>query len=280
MPEEKAKGFLVANRAKDDASPAIALVLGSGGSLLQLHEYRDRLTALGKDKLLLVGVNYSYRFMLAPNHLFLDWEFWAQNSHDLVKLTEKFGVQVFCPLAFDPDRVKRTPASPPHENFLRFLPFICQSIECPYWKEHKIDLSSSYITGLRCTATSVMPAINLAYLSGAPIVAIIGVEMDNSYHFWQTERWKEIEAEIPYKEEWHSLYIDIYGAVKRTDKFPNADYSLKDIKSVGEWIQKKGVRAINLAPNGIVEGWERMPLEEAICLAEAAQSSVSAPAQA
>jgi len=286
MAEPKTDLFLLgSNPEVKTEPPVLALVIGSGASALEVHKFRKRIRALGyfekeqSPKVVVIGVNYSYRLFLAENHIFLDWEFWSQNTCDIEKLVKKFGVHMFAPMNFATDRVKRSPAPPIPPEIHRFMPFLCTATGCKYCKS---PLSDHPIKGLRGSATSVMPAINLAFLSGAKIIAIIGVEMDNSYHFWQVPEWQEIKGEIEHLDEFHGLWLDLYGAVKRTDKFPNAAFSLKDIKKVGKWLRRKQkVRAINCAPNGIVKGWERLSLEKTIELAEkAALSSSSATARA
>jgi len=254
-------------RSKNARVPEFALVLGSGASVLDVHEHRERLRALAQEDILVFGVNYSYRVYITLQHVFLDWEMWAQNFYDLNILQNEFNTTMFAPIGFSKERVENTRCCPLPANVLRFGAFICAAMPCPHnvtkkgkLKEH---LSDHIAKGLRGSATSVMPAINMAYLTGAKTVAIIGVEMDTARHFWQDERWKTLKDEMPHKDKWQGLTLDLWGAPPE-HKFPNADYNLSDLKDVGKWLKKKGVRPLNLAvnPPGAVKGWDRMSLDE------------------
>lgn len=213
-----------------------------------------------------MGVNYSYRLFLSANLLFLDWDFWAKNHHDL----ERVDSQVFCPAVFHKEHLEKYPAPDIPDRFVRFYAYMCAAIGC----KHRYDyLSDNIMKGLMPTSSSILPAINLAYLANPHAIALIGVELDSRQHFWDDPRWPEIDRQVNNNNNWSKLIFDYAEGPVAQDKgkfrswFPNAVKVRRDVAKAGRFLKKKGIKAYNCATNppGKLYGWERKPLEEVLC---------------
>jgi len=88
-------------------------------------------------------------------------------------------------------------------------------------RKHESQLSSDIKDGLRWSNTSIMPAINLAYVMGARAVILFGLDMNANNHFYK-EKKKHVN--------------DKYNV-----EFPNIETIYKDFVSVQHWIKEKNI---------------------------------------
>jgi len=162
-------------------------------------------------------------------YLFLDWEMWARGWGYINRLT----CPVYCPFDFPEENKTPGPVIPPHFNrFKRYYPgkLLERGIEGNF------PLSNNWHYGLRFSRSSVVPAINIAYLQGAAEIALLGVDLNDYSHF-NSEEFKG----TPY---------------------PEAETILKDLWEIAKFLKSDGVRCWNCSPDSAVRGWEKVSLRK------------------
>jgi hypothetical protein len=184
----------------------LIFVLGNGPSLLSARDHETQLRAFTT-----IGVNRAYRLLQTTCLLFLDRSFWAAESREILES----GSAVFCPKRLG-------------------LPYFTQFGR--YRSSHKKDvLSETWADGLYWSRSSGVAAVNLAYLFGAAEIALLGIDLRDSSHF--------------------------YSERGRGRPFLHADRILEDLWWISRALVRKGLKLWNCSEESAVRGFEKAALQ-------------------
>jgi len=214
-------------------------VIGSGKSAIELDRYRNAITDS-------VGCNYSYRLIVSQAHVFTDWMMWVGKHEDLTSMD----TEMYCIRTFNTEIANRTPGPKVPDRFHRF--------QCYFW-EGLSNSDDRLTTGW----TSLIPAINLAYLKKPDVIALIGVELDNTEHFWNCPEWPEVNRRQMKLHDWKGPIFEYENPPE--SGFPHQADVLKQMHAIGDWLRRAGIRPVNCSAGGSVTGWDRVSLEEMTC---------------
>ena len=103
-------------------------------------------------------------------------------------------------------------------------------------------LSDSYAKGLFWSRSSIVPAVNLAYLFGASGIALVGVDLNNSSHF--------------------------YDKCGRDSEFLHRDEILEHLHIMSRALIQRNVECYDCSPSGRVRGFEKIGLAELLARAK------------
>jgi hypothetical protein len=191
----------------------LILVLGNGPSASEIGRHRNELSGVTT-----IGVNRILSLFEPTYLLFLDMKVW---------LTDRDLIQKSRAIKFCSDRI-------PVPFFNRFA---------RYRSKTRDDvLSDSYATGLFWSRSSVVPAVNLAYLFGASAIALIGVDLNNSSHF--------------------------YDKCGRDSEFLHRDEILEHLYIMSRALIQRNVACYDCSPSGKVRGFQKVELTELLARAK------------
>ncbi len=183
----------------------LVFILGNGPSLALARDHLRQLQAFTT-----VGVNRSYRMLRTTYLLFLDRSFWMAESREIIES----GSVVFCPKS------------------LR-LPYLTKFGR--YTSRRREDvLSDGWSSGLYWSRSSGVAAVNLAYLFGAAEIALLGIDLRDSSHF--------------------------YSGRGRGTPFLHADRILEDLWWMSRTMTAKGLKLWNCSNQSAVRGFEKIEL--------------------
>jgi hypothetical protein len=191
----------------------LIFVLGNGPSVSEMTRFKEELSTFTT-----VGVN-RIPLLFEPTYLlFLDVRVW---------LTDRELIERSKSIKFCSDRI-------PVPFFNRFA---------RYRSKTRDDvLSDSYSKGLFWSRSSVVPAVNLAYLFGASAIALIGVDLNDASHFYD-ERGKYSE-------------------------FLHRDEILEHLYIMSRALLQRGVQCYDSSPFGRVRGFQKISLSELLARAK------------
>jgi hypothetical protein len=183
----------------------LIFVLGNGPSLQAARGHGRDLQAFTT-----IGVNRSYNLLRTTYLLFLDRSFWIAESREILES----GSVVFCPKRLG-------------------LPYFTQFGR--YASRHEKDvLSETWAGGLYWSRSSGVAAVNLAYLFGAAEIALLGIDLQDSSHF--------------------------YSESGRGRPFLHASRILEDLWWMSRAMTAKGLKLWNCSRESAVRGFERIEL--------------------
>jgi hypothetical protein len=184
----------------------LVFVLGNGPSLSLARDWKQELEARTA-----IGVNRSFLLLRTAYLLFLDGPFWVSDSEQILSC----GSIVFCPRRLH-------------------LPYFTA-----FGRHHARDredvLSESWTGGLYWSRSSGVAAVNLAYLFGAAEIALLGIDLQDSSHF--------------------------YCGRGRNRPFQHVGRILEDLWWMSRRLREKGVKLWNCSPESAVRGFDRIELE-------------------
>jgi len=199
-------------------------VLGSGKSLLALDEYPELLDRP------CIGVNLIYLRYLPRYLLFLDRIFWDKDEAVLRELD----THIFCPKKFNT----------PFNSFYQLV-----------GNTKGLMVSEDYEHGLVGSVNSIISALNLAYVMGASTIAMLGVELDNTEHFFDSspECWETNAVLKKKKPYW-----------RNKKDFPGSGLVASNLTVLGRWYNARGVQTILLNDSTVINPdiWKRRELKE------------------
>lgn len=166
-------------------------------------------------------------------YLFLDWDMWSFAWRYITKLA----CPVYCPIIFQ-EKKTSAPSIPPHyKRFKRYMPGMFLNAG----PDSCLPLSKDWDWGLRFSRSSVVPAINIAYLQGAAEIVLLGVDLNDYTHFNDAEYGPE-------------------GLDWGDQPYPQKAKIVGDLERIAKFLEIEGVRCWNCSPDSAVRGWKKVSL--------------------
>lgn len=191
----------------------LIFVLGNGPSASEITRFQGELSALTT-----IGVNRILLLFEPTYLLFLDMKVWL-TDRDLIQKSKSIK---FCS--------NRVPI-PFFNRFTRFSGGTRDNV-----------LSNSYSRGLFWSRSSIVPAVNLAYLFGASAIALVGVDLNDSSHFY-----------------------DNHG---RDSEFLHRDEVLEHLYIMSKALIQRNVECYDCSPSGRVRSFQKIGLAELLARAK------------
>lgn len=205
LPGLPPRRLLPANEIEGKHRGELVFVLGNGPSIRLGEGCVDRL-----EQMTTIGINRAFLFMKSTYLLFLDAPFWVRESEQILGC----GSEVFCPKKLH---------LPYFTGFGRYNARNKQDVLSPRWAD-----------GLFWSRTSTAAGINLAYLFGASDIALLGVDLRDSSHFYSDEG--------------------------RGRPFLHADEILEDLLWMSRRLREEGVKVWNCSKESDVRGFDEIEL--------------------
>lgn len=202
----------------------LVFVLGNGPSLLAAEQYREQLASYTA-----IGTNSSYLCVSTDYHVFLDAHLWNYCAGDLLSLNSA----VFYP-----------GTKPLHHQ----LPCFTQ-----FGNYTSGALTDKWSAGLHRRGVSIT-AFNLAYLFGAKEIALLGVDLNGTDHFYTGH---EKRFDCRFVREFAALWKKAYSPAF----YPHSHHRFSHWNEIAKQLEGH-VKVWNCSPNSALDCFEKIELSE------------------